>query len=317
MDRKRIYEHISSFYNGIHLKLQLNDYITYLRAHKHPTVMTLTTYEQALKYMNNPEIDTENLPDLYKFLLKALPEKGYVRVSLYLAIVSAWLKRNGIPFIKEINYYTLHDEIQKLKGTREAYTDSDINWLFAASTRNADLTKLLILMLYSGLRIGACYPIKYADFEKVPEHNVWTYEVFSKGVKYNAIISPKAFEALNVLKGPSQELVVQHDEGYSAPFDKRYRDMLSDAIRRDNLFHLREGKSIFHSLRKAYSQKLLASPLNPTDYTYKVLMGHIPKNSTATKYYIVAGKKVPLELVKRCAEAYEKTPLMTMEVGLH
>jgi integrase len=211
----------------------------------------------------------------------------------------------------------LHDEIQKLKGTREAYTEEDLPWLFGAAMRDNDLHKLLILILYSGLRIGACYPLYYKDLMKVEGYPVYTYEVFSKGVKYNAIISEKAVAALNRLAAPNQQLLVQHDDGFSAPFDKRYRDMLNAAMRRGNLFEMRVGKSIFHSLRKTYSQKLLASELNPTDYTYKVLMGHIPKNSTATKYYITpTGKKVPLELIKRCAEAYCKTDLVKMGIGL-
>lgn len=298
------------------MKLLLNDYLVYLREHKHPSPVTLDTYEQALRSINVPEIDSEKLPELYQYLLSVLPERGYVKVELYLAIASAWLKRNGLHLFKEINFYTLYDEIQKLKGKREAYTEHDAISLFSAAYGNNELIKLLILQLYSGLRIGACYPVRYTDFQKVEGHEVFSYPVTSKGVTYYAIIAPQAFATLNRLRLPNQELVVQHDDEFGSPFDKRYRDMLSRAIRSAGLFELRKGKSIFHSMRKLYSQKILSSELNPTDYIYKVLMGHIPKNSTATKFYIVAGKKVPLDLIKRCATAYEKTELMKMTAGL-
>jgi hypothetical protein len=147
-------------------------------------------------------------------LLALLPEKGYVNVQVFLAITSAWLRRNGFHLFKEINYYTLHEEIEKCKGSREAYSDRDTAWLFAATRRNEELHKLLILMLYSGPRVGACYPIYYSDFTKVEGYEVWTYEVTSKGTRYNAIISSKALAKLNQLKiHPSQKLVIQYDAG--------------------------------------------------------------------------------------------------------
>lgn len=301
------------------VKLHVSDYLEYLRAHKQPSPVTLATYERAISSVGIVDVDTDALPDLYKELLVMLPDKGYVKIELYLAIISAWLRRNGERLPREINFYTLYDEIKKLKGSREAYTDEDIAWLFAAVRRNQELHKLLILILYSGLRIGACYPVYYSDFQKVEGFEVWTYEVHSKGVSYNAVISSKALAKLNQLRmHPTQRLVIQYDAGYQTPFDQLYRVQLLGAIKRDNLYHLREGKSIFHSLRKSYAQKLLASGLEPMDYTYKTLMGHIPKGSTATKFYITPdGKKVPLELIKRCADAYSKTPLASMEVGLN
>jgi integrase len=264
------------------------------------------------------EIETDQIISIYKRLLEMLPTKGYVRIELYLAILSAWAKRNGVEHLtKDLNYYTLHDEIVKAKGTREAYTDDDMSNLFAACRKNAELQKLLILMTYSGLRIGACYPVHYDDFSKVDGHNVFTYEVTSKGTTYNAIMAPRAFEALQRFRAPGQTLVVQHDNGYSAPFANRYRDMFNTALRRDNLYKLRQGKSIFHSIRKYYSQKLLGSELDPLSFDYKILMGHIPRNTMATKFYITTeGKKVPLDLLKRIAGAYEKTSLMKMEIGL-
>lgn len=296
------------------------DYLQYLRLHKtpSPSPYTLRNYQTAIEAIGVEKVDTNQLPELYKRLLDLLPGKGYVNVKLFLAVTSAWLHKNGFNLTKEINYYTLHDEIKKLQGSREAYSDQDIDELFSAAKRNSELTKLLVLMHYSGLRIGACYPIYYSDFLKVEGYDVWTYEVTSKGFRYNAMISNNALAKLNQLRlHPTQKLVVQYDAGYSASFDKLYRTQLSTAIRRNNLYHLREGKSIFHSLHKSYARKLLMSGLDPTDYTFKTLMGHIPKNSTATKFYITPdGKKIPPELIKRCAEAYSKTPLMTMEYGL-
>jgi hypothetical protein len=301
------------------MELILTEYVPYIREHKQPSLATIDNYTRALVAIDMNTVDTDKIPDVYKRLLELLPTKGYGRVEQYVAVLRAWMRKNGHELPTELNYHKLMDTIAKMKGHREAYSDDQMKDLFASTRKNVELQKLLILMTYSGLRIGACYPIHYDDLLEVPEHpEVMTYQVTSKGTTYHAIISKKAFGALNRFKQPGQTLVVQHDNDYSAPFANRYRDMFTTALRRDGLYDLRKDTSIFHSVRKYYSNKLLASELNPTDYDYKILMGHIPKNTMATKYYITAsGKKVPLDLIKRISTSYEKTDLVKMELGLY
>src|SRR2546426_12555814 len=100
-------------------QLLVTDYLQYLKDHKAPSPITLRTYQTAIKAVGVEQVDTDTLPELYKRLLVLLPEKGYVNVQIFLAITSAWLRRNGYHLFKEINYYTLHDEIEKCKGSRE------------------------------------------------------------------------------------------------------------------------------------------------------------------------------------------------------
>lgn len=301
------------------MELNLSEYVPYICELKKPAQATIDNYTRALNAIDMNVVDTDKIPEIYKRLLELIPTKGYGRVEMYIAVLRAWVRKNGHELPTELNYHKLMDTIAKMKGHREAYSDDEMGDLFASCRKNQELQKLLILMTYSGLRIGACYPLKYEDFMPVPDHSeCLTYQVTSKGTTYHAIIAKNAYAALERFKAPGQSLVVQHDPGYSAPFANRYRDMFTTALRRDGLYDLRKDKSIFHSIRKFYSNKLLASDLEPTDYDYKVLMGHIPHNTMATKYYITAeGKKVPLDLVKRIATAYEKTDLVKMELGLY
>lgn len=302
------------------MQLNLLDYITYLREHRTPSPETLERYNKTIKAIGIAEVDSDKLPELYKLLLTQLPDKGYAYVLSYLKILSAWLHKNGSNLTKEINYYTLMDEAKKLVGSRDSYSDQELNLLFASTHGAAhdELRKAMVLMLYSGLRIGACYPINYADFRKVEGYDLYHYPVVSKRVPYTAIISAKAWNYLLALKKVGQKWVVQHDDGFDTPFDALYRAELNRCIRRNNLYEIREGKSIFHSLRKSYSQKLLAAKgVDPRSYDYKALMGHIPHDTTATKYYITPdGKKLPLELIQRMADLYSKTELPNMTIGL-
>lgn len=302
------------------MQLHLPDYIDYIqRLKKGTSPKTIAHYKDTLKRIGIDDIDSDKLPALYKILRERLDKHGYVYTKCYLAIVSAWLHKNGQHLTKELTFYTLMDEIKNKVGTKEAYTDSDVAALFAVAEGNSELQKLLILMMYSGLRVGAAYPIHYKDFAPVDGFSVYAYPVVSKGVRYHALISKRAYEALIRLRGVNQDLVVQHDDGYTSPFDSRYREMLNTCLKQlqEDGVRLRKGKSLFHSLRKTYSQKLLLAGIEPTDYDFKALMGHIPKSTMATKYYITPGdSSPPPELLKRLAAAYSKTPLMTMGVGL-
>jgi hypothetical protein len=75
---------------------------------------------------------------------------------------------------------------------------------------------------------------------------------------------------------------------------------------------------VFHSFRKTFAQKLLTNPeLDAYSLTYKAMMGHIPRNTTAIKFYAMPdGGKVPLDLIKRMADAYSKSDLVKMTIGI-
>jgi len=303
------------------MQINLSEYVTYLRAHKSPSVKTLQRYEDTLKVININQVDSDKLPELYKSLLKILPDKGYSYVNTYLAIMSAWLHKNGLKhYDKEINYYTLQDEIKKLVGSRDSYSDEELNLLFASAhgRGHSELKKLMVLMLYSGLRVGGCYPLKYDDVSKVSNYDLYTYLVFSKGVRYYAIISGNAWRYLLANRKVGQKLIVQHDDSYTTSFDKLYRDELNRCILRNSLHSLRKDKSIFHSIRKSFSQKLLSvKGVDPRSYYYKALMGHVPHDTTATKYYVTPdGKKIPIELIENMADLYSKSVLPNLKLGL-
>jgi integrase len=302
------------------MQLNLQEYVTYIRAHKKVTPKTIRAYEGTLRAIGIDKIDTDKLPELYSELLKVMPKKGYVHVKRYVAILSAWAHRNGIEHLpKDVSYYTLYDEIKKSVNSKAAYTDDDIDTLFTVVRANdkRELYKAMLLMYYSGLRIGACKGLKYSDFTKVDGYDLYHYEVHSKGRDYQAIIPAKVIDYCRKIQTGGESLVF-YDKHYFTEFTQLYREQLTKLLVSNRLKKLRDGKSIFQSFRKAYAQKLLSSSeLDPLSYTYKALMGHLPKSTTATKFYITPdGKEVPLDLIKRMAKVYVTTDLYKNNVGI-
>jgi integrase len=136
-------------------------------------------------------------------------------------------------------------------------------------------------------------------------------------VGYNAIVSQKVMDYIRrtTLGG---DYVIYYDKDNSTSFDQLYRKKLLSAIQSKGLYSVREDTSIFHSFRKTFSEKLLTNhELEPEGFTYQLLMGHIPRTTTATKYYVhTDGTKEKIDVIKRCADAYSKSELVNMTIGL-
>lgn len=301
------------------------DYIPYIKQYKPDTSpITIKNYNETLSAIGIDAFDTENMTETWQTLLnEKLPNCGYVHVQRFIAIMSAWAKRNQTVLAKDINYSKLHDSIVLKTDAvnRVAYTDDELMLLFAGIKRDSTvyngLYNLCLVLLYSGIRISAAEGIKWDNVRKVENYPVWTFKVDSKGTSYYAFISENVIQYIRKtsLNCPT---LVYHEAGSTTPFHQLYRQKLIRAFRSKALFEVREHTSVFHSFRKTFSQKLLTNPeLDPKSYTYQIMMGHIPHDTTATKYYVTpTGQKEPLDLIRRCADAYSKSDLVKMTIGL-
>ncbi len=303
--------------------LHLPEYVAYLRQHKPQTLpRTIADYDATLKAIaiDNVDLSPEGLSQLYVKLLGLLDTKGYVNVQRYLAILSAWSKKNGHKYLyKDLNYSKVYDGIQNRKGIRDAYSDNQIRAMMDAARQDGDddLLNLMLLLFYSGLRISAAYPLQYSDVKEIPGCDLVTFRATSKGVTYSAVLSGKVWRDISKRHGHNKRLIVQHDDGFYTSFDKRYREKLSRLIQREGLYDIRLTTSIFHSFRKSFSQHLINSGVEPTSFYFKALLGHMPRSTTATKYYVNPdGTKTPLDITKGLAEVYSKSDLSKLTIGL-
>jgi hypothetical protein len=213
------------------LILRARDYIEYIRANKQPRAKTLQSYEDTLKHIAIPEVDTEDMSPTYQTLLKdKLPTIGYVDVKRFIAILSAWAKKNNTVLTKDIHYHTLLDQI-KLKSkarVREAYTDIELINIFAALSSNraySGLYNLCLLLLYSGIRISSAEGIKWESVKKVEGYPVYSFPVIGKGTPYYAIISEKAIDYIREHNYGSST-VIYRDRFNVTSFDALYRKSL-------------------------------------------------------------------------------------------
>lgn len=320
---------VVSFYG---MELQLNDYVQYVLTNKHLSPRTVQLYKDVLAHIDIPKVETDNMESVWSQLLEGLKKKdaksksryNYTDVKIFMAVISAWLKKNdrNAKIDKRINYNRLLDAIKNLENAvnRQAYKDEELEQIFVTLRKGKEtyngLYNLCLLLLYTGMRIGAAHNIAWSSVRKIDGFpDILTFSAISKGVQYYPICRR---DVLDFIKANSfgSDTIIYYDRLNTTTFDAIYRKQMLSALNR--AWIETDGHSVFHSFRKSFAQKLLSNPdLEPKHIAFKYLMGHVPKDTTAVKFYILPnGEKAPLDLIKRCANVYQNSKLMKMKIGL-
>jgi integrase len=312
----------------VHLELKPADYIDYIKRYKQPSPRTLIDYADCLKNVGIDNFNSDNVEvEVYKPLLERLEARsiGYVDVARFLTIISSWYRKNtGKSFEKALYYSKLHDLIESRKGIRVPYSDPEIIKVMDAAGAVGDdynTLRLVYMIFYSGLRISSAQGVTWRSVTVVPSNpDIVTYRVRSKGVEYNAFMPTKLFSHLrNTVFGTLDEdsPIVAYDTTIKTPFMIGYAAKLKEALQRknpnDDYINLRKGKSLFHSLRKAFAQKLANAGL--TKDSLQLLMSHNPPDIAYTKYIMPDRHNQPTSLVEKMAADYARVrPLMNLDL---
>ena len=312
--------------------LRPSGYIDYIRQHKQPSPRTIETYERTLRAIGIAEVDTENMESVWQTLLEGMRNKdaegkskfGYVDVERFISILSAWAKKNDSKarLDKRLTYNKLRDTIRLIKSkiNRQAYSDDELETIFKHVRRETfaynGLYHLCLLLLYSGMRVGGAYNIKWEDVSKIDGYpQVVTFPAVSKGQQYWAICRRDVIDYIKA-NSRSSPTIIYYDELNTTRFDVLYRKQMLRAL--SKAWIETDNHSVFHSFRKTFAQKLLTNPdIEPKSISYQYLMGHVPKDTTAIKFYVLPNSiKIPYDLVRRCAHVYSNSELMRMSIGL-
>jgi integrase len=301
----------------------LNGYINYLSV-TGAEAKTIRNYRHSVKACNIKEVDTDNLSGVWKSLVDKL-DAGVApsAVSIMFALIKAALRAKNVPrstvfpWFEDSNYNLLDEKLKKKRHVPEAFTESEVRKLLKAAwsqslSEGLSLYRLCILMVYSGLHVSSAKGVKFSYFKLIESAGTYVYPVHSKGRFYHAAISAKALEYLKSSNHKEYDLVVYQKPYAKTKFDVNFRINMSRAIRDKGLQHMMKNKNVFESMRKFAILQMSAAGLPDEDV--RLLIGLKPK-SMAYKYWVNAkGEKLPLELEKRAAEAYARTPLNRMEL---
>jgi integrase len=294
--------------------IPFKDYIAYINKYKKPTPKTLKNYEEAQRYMEVDSVDSENTDAFLTTLLTRVNEgKSHAYAETLLRLCAATLKLNGLKLARSRVYNELVGTIKGKKNVPKHYTDEQIKILLRATmnvSRGFNLTKLLILLFYSGIRISAGQGIRWDSVIEVPESKVVAFKVTSKAHTYYAFMPKHALEEMKMYNITESPYLVEYDpERTKSPFSTYYRSQLAAVIRKRGLqYDVTDGTTIFHSFRKAFLRRLAKDGVESDNIS--LLAGQIP-NTLAYKVYIAEGKKdTPEELIPRLAKAYAKSSFM-------
>jgi integrase len=259
------------------MQLDLNTYISHIRAYKPITKATLDSYDYAMSATDIRTIDTDRLSELWGKLSELLGDnenpKPYARVALLFKLIKANLKLHGIEIKKDLAFNGFNAKLNlKLKEHVIAYTPGQIREILRAAKINShNLTKLLLMLTYSGIRVSSALNVKFSDL-KLTEAGVYSYRIRSKGIVYSAFLPAYIVELLRAYNTNDQDLIVNFDQSrYTTPFAKYYRTLLTRILIKEGVERPNANISVFHSLRHAYSKALTSSGVR--DDNLALLMG--------------------------------------------
>lgn len=304
----------------VDMEIPLSTHIQHVTAYKPVTKATLDSYEYAMSATGIQSIDTEKLADLWNHLADLLGDKDhpkpYAAVALLFKLIKANLKLHGVEIKEDLPFNTFNAKLNlRLKEHIVAYTPAEISKLLKAVRENHfELTKLLLMLTYSGLRVSAAYGVCFSDLAYVESAGVYAYRVKSKKIGYSAFLPAYAVEQLKLYNVSKSPLVVNFRQSdYSSTFANYYRALLTRILIKEGIGKPNENISIFHSLRHSFSKALTSSGVR--DDNLALLMGHLPQKSMAWKTYANDGSRdVPNELTESLAKVYAGTKLNSWRV---
>jgi len=299
--------------------VNLENYLEYLAGHGGKP-KTIENYKRAMNVCKIQSLYTNELSGIWKALIEKLDlGMSYSDVFIMFALARRALRQNRVKWIKDSKYKSLETKLAIRRNVPEAFSEREVRELLSATwwqgmnrTGDYSLHRLCILLVYSGLHISSAQGVKFSDFKLIQPAGVYFYPVRYKGRRYNAAISQRAFERLKSANPHDSDLVVYQKDNAKTKFDVNFRIKMSRLIVDRGLQPLMNNKNVFESMRKFAESQFNRAGLRRNDV--RLLLGLRPK-STAYKHRIdEKGKRLPLELEKRAAEAYFKTPLNTLEL---
>lgn len=322
-------------------------YIDFAKQHKNASDDTITSYNNSIKACGMYEFDTENVNAVWKALLVKLKAGvSYGAIRIVMILTQAALRLEGRNVVKDYDFNILEAELAKCGTVPKGYTiDIARQILKIMECESLELFRIIILQIYAGLRISACYPLPYDIFVKVEPYDIYCFPVTSKGKRYIAAISGYALRLIQQTNYEKKPLVVELDPNCKSPFDILYRKKFVYILKKHAMTDLLKERSPFHSFRKLFAQLLAESKLEqkelgglmghstegldlPAGTTAvdfaaaiealkrkvqeekKLLMGHSP-DSVAYKHYIDSNDP---GLYQKVAAAYSKTKLMELKI---
>ncbi|MGI0016364.1 MAG: hypothetical protein ACREBU_23335, partial [Nitrososphaera sp.] len=247
--------------------LSLDEHIDYLETKRGLAKTTIRNYRYAAKHLNITNINTDALADLWTYLSSQLPEYGadgsliknghYAYVFHANSAISSLLSMHGLT-AKGSEYDVLREKLGRLKHVPEGYTEEQLKTLLKASkwsARHFGLYRLLIFLIYTGVRISSAANVRFSDFKQVEGvDGVWAVRVVGKGRKYDAIISAKALEHMKLWNPYYSDLITGFNPKImKSSFANYNRSLLVHAIMSKGISQdVTINTAIFHSIRKAF-----------------------------------------------------------------
>lgn len=308
-------------------------YIDFARDHKNATAITITNYVNAVRTCGIPDFDADDVNGVWKYLLVKL-ESGtsYGAIRLLFILTQAAMRLEGRTFVKDYDFNLLHAKLRKCGSVPKGYDVEQAGKILKILEKESlEIFRIVLLQIYSGLRISACQGLTYDAFVKIDPYDVYCFPVFSKNRHYIGAISGYAYRLLQQTNYQKSKVIVNYDASLRTPFAKLYRKQFVYILQKHASTDILAGKSPFHSFRKLYAQLLAESKLMADDISElmghsnegastdrakeamefkKLLMGQSP-GSVAYKHYIDG--EAP-GLYKKVAEIYSKTKFMELKI---
>lgn len=320
------------------VQLDLRAYIRYLRAERGISEITAENYEDACKYLGIHSVDTSKLTDLWAHLANLLDEdtrnkqhnmskakneprrrQYYGFVRQFYGLTRDLMNHHVIDIPKSAELKVLLEKLASKKHSPNPYTDEQLAKILRASFwvgGDQGLYRLLILLIYSGIRISAAERVQFSHIRPVDGvDGVCSFRVSGIGTKnhpYDAIIPKRAVEHMQLYNAHGSNYVKpHHGQLAKSSFSNYCRSRLGYAIISEGITEVTEGTSIFHSIRKTFISKLAESGVVSDNIS--LLLGEVPK-SLAYKSYIKSPGFHSNNMTIRIAQAYAKSSLLTYEV---
>jgi integrase len=311
--------------------LAVSEYIDYIRANRQTLPITLSNYAYASRKLGIEAIETASLPELWKRLSDLLdtdtanrqynpePSNRLTKRPLYYGYVKQFyqfardmLNHYAIEVKPSVELNVFLDKLASKKHIPVGYNDAQVKLLLDASQsmmgqKDWGLYRLLLLLLYSGIRISAASNVRFTSFKPVDGvDDVLTFRVEGTGTKghpYNAIISKHVVAEMQRYNPFQTDYITNHREGSnSTSFASYNRSQLAYTIIAKGLREkVSVNTSIFHSLRKTFMSKLARFSVEADNIS--LLAGQIP-NTLAYKAYIQTPGKTDDDVTVRIARAY-------------
>lgn len=305
--------------------LSITEHIDYLESKRRLAKTTIRNYRYAVKRLKIENIDTSALADTWNYLSSQLPEHAangevvknghYGYVLQVNGVIGSLLKFHEVK-AKGAEFDMLRKKLESMRHVPDAYTSDQLKILLSKtkwSGNNLGLYRLLVFLIYSGVRISSAAKVKFSEMKPVDGvDGVYAVRVEAKGRQYDAIINKRAVEHMQFWNPSKSDLISGHrPETMKSSFSDYNRSRLAAAITSAEISEqVSVNTSIFNSIRKAYITRLEDDKIESDDM--RLLLGLLP-NTLAYKPRTTSGGNTGESITTRIAKAYANSSFMTWE----